>query len=434
MLGRAFYLLIAGALGGALAWALTEPFAPSTFADVAWAKFQSRFGLTAGICIGVLLGGASGLNQGSKMHVLRGAGMGLILGAIGGTTGLFIGNKIYTTILGAGGAIPGANVVVVLLARMIGWSLFGGFIGLAEGAVGRNFRRAFHGMIGGLLGGALGGLAFEVSGMMAQPITMALKEGDETGTIPRAVALVATGAGIGLLVGIVEALSRSAWVRLALGRNEGKEWLVDAPQNFIGRSENAHIPLFGDQNIAPMHAAINRQGHTYFLVDGGSPMGTGLNGQRINQAQLSSGDVIQIGNFQLTFMLKAGKAIRARPEPPAPYQQPQMPPSQTMQQTIAVPASTHAPPTLTAISGPLAGQRFPVLGPIEVGREGGAIPLQFDQMVSRRHVRIEPIPGGVQVTDLGSTNGTSVNGQRITAQVAKNGDTVQIGATVFRVE
>lgn len=55
-----------------------------------------------------------------------------------------------------------------------------------------------------------------------------------------------------------------------------------------------------------------------------------------------------------------------------------------------------------------------------------------DQMASRSHAHIRPSPQGWVLEDLGSTNGTRVNGFRTTAQLLSDGDMVKIGATEFR--
>ena len=58
-------------------------------------------------------------------------------------------------------------------------------------------------------------------------------------------------------------------------------------------------------------------------------------------------------------------------------------------------------------------------------------------MVSRVHCRRAARPAELEVTDLDSTNGTYVNGQRIATAIIKNGDELGIGRvtfTVYRVE
>ncbi|MCL6623859.1 MAG: FHA domain-containing protein, partial [Fimbriimonadales bacterium] len=50
------------------------------------------------------------------------------------------------------------------------------------------------------------------------------------------------------------------------------------------------------------------------------------------------------------------------------------------------------------------------------------------------HAEFVLMPEGLKVRDLGSTNGTLVNGQRVTETILRPGDEVQLGITRFRVE
>ena len=83
-----------------------------------------------------------------------------------------------------------------------------------------------------------------------------------------------------------------------------------------------------------------------------------------------------------------------------------------------------------------SGQRIP-LGdrPVTIGRlPDCTIPLN-DQNVSRRHAEIRPAGSGYVVVDLGSTNGTMVNGTRIDGEQRLNdGDIVSFGSTHLRFE
>jgi len=68
-----------------------------------------------------------------------------------------------------------------------------------------------------------------------------------------------------------------------------------------------------------------------------------------------------------------------------------------------------------------------------VGREGGLV--IDDEFASNRHARFQVARGRWYVEDLGSTNGTWLNGRRIqAAQRLKKGDKVRIGHTVMTVE
>src|ERR1700753_346671 len=89
-------------------------------------------------------------------------------------------------------------------------------------------------------------------------------------------------------------------------------------------------------------------------------------------------------------------------------------------------------PSLVCVSGADLGRSFPVkLGELVIGR--GAVDIALGESdVSRRHARFAYGDRGFEITDLGSVNGTSLNGRRIegTAPV-RVGDRIQIGRTVL---
>ncbi|MDA8185121.1 MAG: FHA domain-containing protein [Actinomycetota bacterium] len=75
-------------------------------------------------------------------------------------------------------------------------------------------------------------------------------------------------------------------------------------------------------------------------------------------------------------------------------------------------------------------------GPVAIGkRSGGDVVVDDDRTMSRLHAVVEPVGSGWCIRDLGSRNGTFVNGQRIWAQQALHrGDQIRVGSTriVFR--
>ncbi len=83
------------------------------------------------------------------------------------------------------------------------------------------------------------------------------------------------------------------------------------------------------------------------------------------------------------------------------------------------------------------GDEFPVdSAPLTIGRGSqNVIALDGDEFASARHVRVEPRHDGVWVHDLGSTNGTFVNGTRIegTHRLAP-GEVLRVGETDLRYE
>jgi hypothetical protein len=97
------------------------------------------------------------------------------------------------------------------------------------------------------------------------------------------------------------------------------------------------------------------------------------------------------------------------------------------------PRSGHAF-TLRVIKGVPMDRAFPLQGEMSVGRgERVAIALR-DPSVSRRHATIGLIDGSPVVRDLGSTNGTFVNGERVERRELHAGDVLKCGNTEMRVE
>jgi pSer/pThr/pTyr-binding forkhead associated (FHA) protein len=471
-MGRIFLRMLVGGTAGLIAWALMEPLAPKSFYDPNWGEWSMKFVALIGALVGLAVGGLDGYYQGTRNRFIRGLILGFLFGAVGSTFGFGMGSVIAESVFGKMTEVTG-GMATQMLARIVAFTFTGIFLGFAIGFSSLNFKKAIQGLVGGGLGAAIAGLMFDpVSYSMSRAI-LAAKGGDEVGIVGRVILSVVMGALIGLFIGIVERVARSAWVRLTLGRNEGKEWNLDSAQNFIGRDERAAIPLFGDQNVMPMHACIVRQGpNQWLLADGGSPVGTYLNGQRIQQAPLFHGAVITVGSYNLEFLMKNQAAPVRGPEaypgqaypiggqqyghpqqpvpvqpgpynpqspshpvtqPPSPYPQAPGQPTQAYPQSPQPPTSAHQF-TLIALDGPLSGQRFPIAEPTDVGREQASIPMSFDTQASRRHAQLIPDAMGLTVTDLNSTNGTFVNGQRVQSQTLRSGDIVKIGSTQFRVD
>ena len=91
-------------------------------------------------------------------------------------------------------------------------------------------------------------------------------------------------------------------------------------------------------------------------------------------------------------------------------------------------------PFLLAVDGPLKGQRFPLgESAITLGRSFDTDIQIYDLMVTRRHCKISPTPRGYVAEDLGSSNGTFVNDQRISGPTTlKHGDLLNVHGAVFR--
>jgi hypothetical protein len=93
-------------------------------------------------------------------------------------------------------------------------------------------------------------------------------------------------------------------------------------------------------------------------------------------------------------------------------------------------------PRLVGVAGPMTGRAFP-LGPggVSLGREAdNDVALEGDQTASRRHARVEGADGTYVVRDEGSSNGTYLNGARVTDAPLRPGDELTVGQSRFRFE
>jgi transcriptional regulator with GAF, ATPase, and Fis domain len=89
-------------------------------------------------------------------------------------------------------------------------------------------------------------------------------------------------------------------------------------------------------------------------------------------------------------------------------------------------------PKLVVLSGPAVGQAFPLgLEAFSIGRHAGNALQVLDPAASRYHCRIEPAGGGFLVRDLGSRQGTFVNGRPVQEHRLEEGDLVAVGETLL---
>ncbi|MBM3496008.1 MAG: FHA domain-containing protein [Armatimonadetes bacterium] len=472
-----------GAIGGFLGFALQERLITHDAVLTPLVSDMMRLGAMVGAMLGIAIGSVEGVVVGSANRLARGAILGGMIGVVGGMFGMYVGGFVYTMALFGKDAFlldQSRNLLDFthsVLARALGWTFLGAFPGLAAGAATMSQKRTMHGLAGGLIGGFLGGFAFNlVANLFAQPIqgmAAAASSGPqiiEIGGPSRAVGFTAIGAFTGLFIGLVDELLKQAWVRVLVGTNEGKDFIISKSLTIIGRDERADIPVFADPSLTAQHAAIRIDQNRHVLHDGGSPVGSMVNGQRVKQAVLRDGDMIQLGQVRLLFREKA-TASRA-PSPardvaraPQAAGRLQMPanlcqfcgaPKDAQGAClcsvggVAVPGPTQAPatavgpglaggqpsPGLTVIEGPDSGASFELHPlPQTLGRETGrTIMLADDMSVSRRHARIEDQMGTIVIVDEGSANGTFVNGVRITSQALAPGDVIQVGTTRLMVQ
>jgi predicted component of type VI protein secretion system len=101
---------------------------------------------------------------------------------------------------------------------------------------------------------------------------------------------------------------------------------------------------------------------------------------------------------------------------------------------VRVPVSVARMPFLIVRSGPRAGERIELVGELVVGREHADVTVS-DAEVSRRHLAVRPHEDGVELEDLESTNGTFVDGARLSAVVVVSSSArVIVGETELEIE
>ena len=123
-----------------------------------------------------------------------------------------------------------------------------------------------------------------------------------------------------------------------------------------------------------------------------------------------------------------GKTVRA-PDQPQELETPPPPPRRAKRQ--------RGEPRVFMISqGNQAGLSAELsAGVVMIGRGADCQLILDDDYVSTRHARVVSTPNGIYVEDLGSTNGTYVNGHRVTGQERLHlDDRIRIGDTEFRYE
>lgn len=88
---------------------------------------------------------------------------------------------------------------------------------------------------------------------------------------------------------------------------------------------------------------------------------------------------------------------------------------------------------LRGVAGDVFGRSYSLLAPTTVGRDPACDIFLDDRGVSRQHARLRPLDYGVEVEDLGSTNGSFINGQRVTLGIAGVGDEIAFDQLRFRI-
>jgi pSer/pThr/pTyr-binding forkhead associated (FHA) protein/outer membrane biosynthesis protein TonB len=196
------------------------------------------------------------------------------------------------------------------------------------------------------------------------------------------------------------------------GRVEGRA-VLGVGAFVIGRTGGADI-LLPDPGISRRHATLFIQDGSLMVEDNGSGNGTFYRNKRVQKQVLGDGDEIHVPPFVLSFHLSpepSSEVTWARPG--------------TSATTLPVPISGAR---LVGI-GRMAGKEYPLIldRPLVMGRASSCDIELADPVASREHAEVFWQDGAWVVRDRNSSNGTSVNGQRIRERPLKDGDRIRIG-------
>ncbi|MGW0700280.1 FHA domain-containing protein [Streptomyces sp. NPDC002867] len=246
----------------------------------------------------------------------------------------------------------------------------------------------------------------------------------------------------------------------------GRTWTLDPSRSYtLGRDPQGDL-VIDDARVSWRHATISWGGRSWVIEDHGSTNGTYVQGQRIHQMEIGAGSAVHLGNATdgPRLSLTAAAAYSAQAAAPqqaaaqqAPAPQPGWPQGQAPQAAQQgwqhPPAPQAQPPAqvphqqgVQKAEGapPVYGDRSPTtfhqLALGRVMRIGRALENELvvsDLQVSRHHAEFVATPDGrFEIRDLGSHNGTYVNGQPIakssTVLIGPN-DIVGVGHSAFRL-
>ena len=192
------------------------------------------------------------------------------------------------------------------------------------------------------------------------------------------------------------------------GESKGESISLEGKQTIrIGR-DPANDLVLKSPDVSRKHAELTLTPQGWLLKDLGSTNGTKVNGQPVKEKLLSDGDELAFGPVTVKAELPgAAGATRVR---------------STRVRT--------APPKLVGADGKEVVLDKPTL---LVGRESSCDVVLPVESVSARHAELKVTPQGVMVRDLGSTNGTFVNGQKVTEKLLGDGDEVAFDVVKFKL-
>ena len=204
-----------------------------------------------------------------------------------------------------------------------------------------------------------------------------------------------------------------AWLAVKAGPQQGRSYELTGRDATIGRDSGCDIAI-DDRGVSRYHARLCFGDGQFLFLDAGSRGGTRVNGQPVEGRTLRPGGTLRVGETVLTLV-------------PVEAQDPQY----GSHGTETMVGSPTGPSGLLVVqSGPDAGRSFPLSeGQNILGRDLSCAIQLGDDTVSQRHCALRLEGDTVSAYDLGSSNGTWVDGQAVTGRTLASGDVIALGST-----
>ena len=243
---------------------------------------------------------------------------------------------------------------------------------------------------------------------------------------------------IALVVLTITKLLRAAWVTVMIAPLEGKDFVL-REDNLVGRGEECTVQIRHDPGVSHQQARIRlgRDGYLLTALDEANP--PLYRGQPVRNALLQDGDDFYLGNTRVIFRERHLRP--AKGEVDIEYLMEEADREERERRAelgLSAEPEPRGKPATSAlvVTGPHSGLSFELKAELVIGRKEGVIVLPEDRQVSRKHLVIRKSADAVEVEDLGSTNGSELNGHRLTPhqpEAAFSGDLITLGETTLKL-
>ncbi len=207
-------------------------------------------------------------------------------------------------------------------------------------------------------------------------------------------------------------------MKLLFPNGEHPQILIGQGSQQVGSGAGVAIEL-KTPGMAERHSELVRTGDSVSvrLLHAGAALA--INGQAVSNSEpvvLKPGDLIDFAGVQARIVAVEKASADPTPRRPDPVDD-----SGATRVRMAVPKFV-----LRGVSGAAFGKTFPVAAPQVIGRQSDCDISIPSEEISRRHAKVRPTPVGLQVEDMGSSNGTFINGKRVQEGLLRPGEELRL--------